>query len=400
MTPGDQDISVIDNYLLKKNILESIRSAPGDSTTQCHRLQPFLDEMKKETCKIILHNLVQLDFTLDNAPKYWDALVLHADKMQTRLNRKVGLATVACDYFSTVRPYLNNPKLIEFSSFEETLKSAHHDFLTGLLSRGSFQNSLEQEISRAKRHGHNITLIFFDLDNFKAINDKHGHIAGDAALKEVGKILLDSKRKEDIACRFGGDEFVILLPETNKFMGSLVGKKLLEQINTIVIHHEGKQVPVACSAGLASFPLDSHNDQELISCADRAMYQAKSRGSHELTLFSAEKRIFTRIDFEDTISIRSLEMKRIDKESKAKNISEGGILVSSTTKYDLGTQLELYIPLKTDTNLTITGTVVRLEQFGTDCYDIGLSFLHRDTSAISTQAIADYIVQQLARELP
>jgi diguanylate cyclase (GGDEF)-like protein len=288
MTLDDQDSPATDKKLLQQNILNSLSSAPGDSTTQCRRLQPFLLEAKKEACKIILYNLVQLNFTQENACEYWDAIVNHAERMQLSLNRKVGLATAACDFFSTIQPHLNSPKLIEFTRFEETLKSAHQDFLTGLLSRGAFQNSFEQEISRTKRHDHNATIIFFDLDNFKNINDTYGHLAGDEVLKEVGKVLLDSKRKEDIACRFGGDEFILLLPETNKFMGLLVGKKILDQINALIVCYKDKKIPVTCCGGLASYPQDSRDGRGLMNCADLALYQAKSSGKHELNLFSAE----------------------------------------------------------------------------------------------------------------
>lgn len=396
MTLFNQNTPCTGRALLEQNILESLGAAPGDASAQCRHLQPFLADRKQEACKIILDNLVQLNFTLDNAAQYWDAIVSHAAEMRKSLNREIGLATAACDYFSTVRPVLNHPKLIEFKYFEETIRSAHRDFLTGLVSRGPFQNSLEQEVSRAKRHGQHTTLIFFDLDNFKAINDQHGHLAGDAVLKQIGKILLSSKRKEDIACRFGGDEFVILLPETNKFMGSRVGNKIIKQINRSQILHEGKWIPVTCSGGLASYPLDSQSVQGLINCADRAMYLAKSRGDHTLVPFAAEKRVFTRIDFNDTILINSKEITGSPDTSVAKNISEGGILISSKICYDLGCRVELQISLEKDSPLIINGAVVRVEQFGTDLYDIGLSFLHHKSSAISTQAIANYIVEQIS----
>ncbi len=396
MTLFNQDTPCTGRALLEQNILNSLSTNPGDASVQCRHLQPFLADRKQEACKIILDNLVQLNFTLDNAAQYWDAIVSHAEEMRKSLNREIGLATAACDYFSTVRPILNHPKLIEFKYFEETIRSAHRDFLTGLLSRGPFQNSLEQEVSRAKRHGHHTTLIFFDLDNFKDINDQHGHLAGDAVLKQIGKILLSSKRKEDIACRFGGDEFVILLPETNKFMGFLVGNKIIKQINSRQVLHEGKWISVACSGGLASYPLDSQSVQGLISCADRAMYLAKSMGEHSLVPFAAEKRVFTRIDFNDTVLIDSKEIKGPPDTSVAKNISEGGLLVSSKSCYDLGSQVELQISLREDRDLVISGSVVRVEQFGTNLYDIGLSFLHHKSSAISTQDIADYIAEQIS----
>lgn len=396
MTLGNQDSSLTDKQLLQQNILNSLSSDPGDSTAQCRRLQPFLLGTKNEACKIILSTLVQLNFTQEDARKYWDAIVKHAEKMQHGLDRNVGLATAACDYFSTIQPYLNNPKLIEFARFEETLQSAHQDFLTGLLSRSAFQSSFEQEISRANRHNHNATIIFLDLDNFKEVNDTYGHLAGDEVLKEVGKVLLNSKRKEDVACRFGGDEFILLLPETDKFMGLLVGKKLLGQINTLIVCHEDNKIPVTCSGGLASFPQDSNDGKGLMNCADQALYKAKSKGKHELHLFSEDKRIFTRIDFEHSVTIQALGVNKQGCESKSKNISESGILISCNYAYSIGTKLELQISLTKNSTLTITGSVVRVEKFDTGIYDIGLSFLQVESSGDTpAQSIADYILRQL-----
>ena len=385
-----------EHHLLRQNILHSLSSAPGDFIAQCQHLKPLINGNKDEACKIILHNLVQLNFTQDNACDHWHAIVNHAKSMQSSLGRTVGLTTAACDYFSTIQPSLDNPKLIEFARFEETLKSAHQDFLTGLLSRSAFQNLFDQELSRAKRHKHDTTLIFFDLDNFKKINDDHGHIAGDEALKEVGQVFLHSKRKEDIACRFGGDEFVILLPETNKFMGLLVGNKLLESLNKLIVNYQGKDIPIACSGGLASFPLDSSDTTGLTDCADRALYQAKSRGRHELCLFSEEKRTFTRIDLKRDVNIRSLIIQKTDNQSKSNNISEGGILISCSNSFDIGTRLELQIPLQDESAMTIIGSVVRVEKFDTNLYDIGLSFLSLNSAAKSTETIAEYVLQQLA----
>lgn len=395
MTPKDPT-SPSETQTLQQNILNALSSAPGDFTTQCEQLKDCLHADKKESCKIILYNLVQLTFTQDNACEHWDAIVTHAKFLQNNLTRPVGLTTAACDYFSTIQPSLENPKLIEFARYEETLKSAHQDFLTGLLSRGAFQNLFEQEISRAKRHKRNTTLIFFDLDNFKNINDEYGHLAGDEALKQVGNIFAHSKRKEDIACRFGGDEFVILLPETNKFMGLLVGKKLHDRINRLTINIKGTDVPVSCSAGLASFPLDSETSKGLTDCADRALYQAKSRGKHAICLFSEEKRTFTRIELKRDVKIRSLSINESEDSSKCYNISEGGILITCSNSFDIGTRIELLIPLQDKASMTVIGSVVRVEKFDTNHYDIGLSFLSLNSSVKSTETIAEYVLQQLA----
>ena len=271
---------------LQKEILASLSGAPGDATQQCERLQPFLKATKKEACQIILNNLVQLHFTRDNACEHWDAIVQHATTLRGSLERTVGLATAACDYFSTINPQLTSPKLIEHDRLEAAIQSAHHDFLTALLSRGAFQELFEQEISRAKRHSHHVTLIFFDLDNFKTINDTLGHLTGDETLKQVASVLLESKRKEDIACRYGGDEFIVLLPQTNGEMGSRVAKKIHTRLNHLCFLYKGEEVKVRCSAGLASFPEHATDGEDLIERADKALYQAKQQGRNRLVLFS------------------------------------------------------------------------------------------------------------------
>ena len=378
--------------LLQREILTALSSAPGDSTLQCSKLKPLFNKNREETCQIILHNLVQLNFPPGDACTHWNAIVKHAHTLESSLKRKVGLTTAACDYFSTINPCLDNPKLIEFTYFEKMLRSAHHDFLTGLLTRGAFHTSFEQEISRAKRHSHNATLVFFDLDGFKEINDKHGHLAGDEVLRQVGAIILASKRKEDVACRFGGDEFVILLPETDRFMALRVSEKIHKKINSLIIYHDIQPVAIKCSGGLASFPIDSSTGTGLLDCADRALYQAKSRKAHQLTLFSRENRHFTRIAFEHSVQVRLVENDSSINFGKSKNISKGGLLISMQTPYTIGTTLELEIPLKETDPLVVTGKVVRLEQIKPDTYDVGLSFLK---SKNTTNSIATFILQQL-----
>jgi hypothetical protein len=114
MNRCDQDSSSPDRHFLQQNILNSLSSAPGDATGQCRCLPAFLNGMKKEACKIILHNLVQLNFTQDNSWEHRGAIVKYAEKMQLTLDRKLGLATAACDYFSTIQPYLNTPNYLLF----------------------------------------------------------------------------------------------------------------------------------------------------------------------------------------------------------------------------------------------------------------------------------------------
>ena len=126
------------------------------------------------------------------------------------------MITTICDYFSEVAINLHNPTMIELQVLEETRKVSRTDALTGLFNRRFFDESLEGEINRAIRYEGHFSLIFFDLDNFKILNDTQGHLAGDLTLKRVAEVMILEKRTEDIACRYGGEELVLVLPETQK----------------------------------------------------------------------------------------------------------------------------------------------------------------------------------------
>ncbi|NTW89202.1 MAG: GGDEF domain-containing protein, partial [Desulfobulbaceae bacterium] len=118
------------------------------------------------------------------------------------------------------------PKLIDVYKFEEIYHQARRDFLTDLYNRQEFEEALTREIARAKRYGRKVSLLFYDVDSFKKFNDQYGHMAGDKALQYFGKNLGERKRAEDIVARYGGDEFVMLLPDTKKEDALGVAEKL------------------------------------------------------------------------------------------------------------------------------------------------------------------------------
>lgn len=157
---------------------------------------------------------------------------------------------------------------------------AEHDPLTGLHNRRYFEHLLKYEIDRSSRHGHQLTLLSIDLDNFKSINDINGHLAGDQVLSELAQILSHKARKGDIISRIGGDEFVILLPETDLESGNIVANAFRQKIAEHEFHISQHDEPlnVSISIGQSNFPLDGQSFQELLNKADIALYQAKTSG--------------------------------------------------------------------------------------------------------------------------
>ena len=153
-------------------------------------------------------------------------------------------------------------------------------WLSGLRNYDFFSEALDAELARVRRYGGCTTLVLIDLDRFKAYNDRHGHGAGNRLLASVGRALLHEKRDADIAARFGGEEFAVLVPGRASD-GVVVADRLRRAISDVpasrLHRHEIPDI-VTASAGVATFPLDARDGTELFEVADRALYEAKRRG--------------------------------------------------------------------------------------------------------------------------
>lgn len=147
---------------------------------------------------------------------------------------------------------------------------------TGLHNARHLQRVLPAEVLRARRFGHELSLIFFDLDRFKAINDNYGHQLGSAILRECGQVMLRALRTVDVAVRYGGDEFVCLLPETGKEAAMRVARRLREaMVEHRFLQDRGLDLRITASFGVATFPDDADSAEELLRKGDMAMYRVK-----------------------------------------------------------------------------------------------------------------------------
>ncbi len=151
------------------------------------------------------------------------------------------------------------------------------DDCTSLYNARHLNFILETEIYRSQRYGYEFSLVFLDLDHFKAVNDTHGHLSGSKLLAEIGNVVRENCRLIDYAFRYGGDEFVILLPQTSKENACHVARRLHRLIReTPWLKSEGLDVRITTSAGVASFPTDAKTKAELLHLADEAMYLVKN----------------------------------------------------------------------------------------------------------------------------
>jgi two-component system, cell cycle response regulator len=180
-----------------------------------------------------------------------------------RLNREINMAMT---------------KMAEMSTTDE---------LTGLYNRRYFTEALGREIARAKRYGTSLVMCMMDLDYFKRVNDVYGHTAGDMVLSEIGKILKDCIRQNDLACRYGGEEFAVILPNTDVKRAKAVCERFRKIVAGYPFKHNLSQFNITISMGITSY--NSFMDQspiEILELADKALYQAKEAGRNQLVEYT------------------------------------------------------------------------------------------------------------------
>lgn len=177
------------------------------------------------------------------------------------------------------------------ASFENIrlFESATYESLTGVFRREAILDLLDKEIDRSQRHGRPLVVALADLDFFKSVNDRHGHLAGDVVLKRVADELTHGLRSTDVLGRYGGEEFLLILPETDLMGGFTVAEKMRKRIEAMRLPMpDGENIKLSISIGLAGFHLSSSDEEtrnRLIDAADQALYRAKKKGRNRVEIF-------------------------------------------------------------------------------------------------------------------
>jgi diguanylate cyclase (GGDEF)-like protein len=153
------------------------------------------------------------------------------------------------------------------------------DGLTGLFNRHFMEIALERELRRAARHNKPVAILMLDIDHFKEFNDTYGHDAGDTVLRELGEALLQSVRNEDILCRYGGEEFVAIMPELSLDAAMERAESLRRMVSEMRVRIRGESLrEITLSIGVAVYPQHAETLEEVLRAADRALYEAKHLG--------------------------------------------------------------------------------------------------------------------------
>jgi diguanylate cyclase (GGDEF)-like protein len=233
---------------------------------------------------------------------------------------------------------------LEFSV--RTARKTFVDELTQLYNYRYFLQTLRREIMRANRYDTPLSLVMYDVDDFKHYNDVNGHLAGSKALKKLAGIIVQGSRDVDIVSRYGGEEFAVILPETEREGALAIAERTREKIEGTRFP-KGEKQPlkrVTISGGLAVLNVDARAALPLIGKADQALYRAKSLGKNRISVYGKDRRRFER--FNGTVRNLLGVVSNMGEYYEARNISEGGILFQSPTAIDPGTSLRLSLDFR------------------------------------------------------
>lgn len=232
-----------------------------------------------------LSQFIDVDFSEHQAMKHWQRIVERLNELETSLKKQVNLYLAIVDYFTSEKKIINSPVLVEIKVLRETEEMAMQDSLTGAFNRRYMDIYLRKEINRCNRYEKDFSIMLLDIDDFKKINDTYGHVVGDTILSEISLIFKSTIREEDVFCRYGGEEFLIIMPETCEKKAEFLYKRIQGCLLESDIH---KNFGVTVSAGVAKFTPNKDNLVNLIRYADISLYKAKSLGKNQIIRYTKD----------------------------------------------------------------------------------------------------------------
>jgi diguanylate cyclase (GGDEF)-like protein len=236
-----------------------------------------LDEsVRAQFLRQFFRTIAQIDLTESQAADYWRQILQRRRELTDILGRKVSLKTAMVDVLASAN-FLRVPILMEYDDFKKLQINAATDPLTGLYNRRLFDEYCDKELNRAKRYGQHLAIVILDLHKMKEVNDRYGHLQGDKVLQLAAATLRKTLRASDFAFRIGGDEFALLLPQTDSEQAVTLCRRIRAQyegeIRAIQI-----DIAVTLDFGVAVHPEDGEQKSELLGIADERLYELKRAG--------------------------------------------------------------------------------------------------------------------------
>jgi diguanylate cyclase (GGDEF)-like protein len=377
---------------LKINVINCIEQSTCELTL-LSELNDLVDKHGNIACQVIFQVTADLHVNRDEAMVYWEKFYQHSSWLHEKVGRPLPLVATICDYLSLNINHLNHKaKLTTHEHFNSLVNHSTVDHLTGLFNRNCFNDILKHLLALTQREDTELSLVFLDLDDFKLVNDKFGHQMGDFVLNKFGKLLSNSIRQSDIALRYGGEEFVILMPNTDRKEAMILSNRIRLKVKSMPFIENGTNLHMSISGGLAVYPTHAKTADELVYSADNALYQAKGAGKNNIKVFKNENRHYLRVPLVKNIKVKEINFNGATiQDATCHNISIGGVLLETSQHYHVRDSIQIAIKFTDENPILIFGSVVRVEEVSDSFFNIAVSFSFGDMEKLAKSKIAGII---------
>jgi two-component system, cell cycle response regulator len=277
-TDADRRRGILDYNALSVDLVSAFAGDRPLTVAEEGRLEDLKKSRGIRFFSDLLYSVTHQFFPPEVAENLWVEILKHKTHLSTMLGRNVRTVVASLDYLSNITGNMHFPTLVCEAVIGEIVGLSLRDGLTGLFNHTYFFQQIDLEVRRSVRYGATVSLMLIDIDDFKAVNDTYGHQEGDRILAAMGKTLLRVGRDSDICCRYGGEEFAVILPLTKTRKVSAISERirteLMEQLP------DGRMVTV--SIGVASYRKTTRTYRELVEKADIALYKAKRNGKNRV----------------------------------------------------------------------------------------------------------------------
>src|SRR3984885_7201518 len=239
-------------------------------------LEGLEDSIRGQFLRQFFRTVAQIDVSEEQGNEYWVRILRRRSDLADSQGRKISLKTAMVDVLSAAN-FLRVPVLIEYDELKKLQVNAATDALTGLHNRRLFDEYFEKEMNRAKRYGQQLAVVILDLHKLKEVNDRHGHLQGDQVLQIAAATLRHTLRSSDFAFRIGGDEFAVLLPQTDTEQAVTLCRRVRSQYES-ELAPLGLTIGVTLDFGVAVHPQDGDQKSTLMGLADKRLYELKHSG--------------------------------------------------------------------------------------------------------------------------
>jgi len=273
MTKKEKMDDIVD---LDKNkiTMEDVDFVSKDEMSNGEYIVKFNDDLYSDIFLRLTHRY----FTQEIAQLFWRKVLIHRDELAEQLNRDPGLVVSCLDYLTNVENILIDATIIEEGKSQYIITTNLVDKMTNLFIRTVFDVILEKEMDYSLRTKTPLALLMIDLDDFKKVNDRFGHQKGDEVLSIIGQLIISSVRKMDVACRYGGEELSVIMPNTELRESEIIAERIRKKISA----YDFGRFTITASIGISVFEPNDEKMSDLVYLADKALYLAKKNGKNRV----------------------------------------------------------------------------------------------------------------------